>query len=145
MTTCTRDQRSFILPAFYSLIAGALSLTIMKETAGEENTWLRRHWIASKNQLVNSMVARGMISLHHPPPPCIAGMEESGEQDTLVFAFFVTELATEFWMFVCAGGMLYRPPPPTSRFRNNLCTDDSELFSRFLHDSRLLVTYLMTT
>ncbi len=25
------------------------------------------------------------------------------------------------------------PPPPTSYFRNNLCKDDSELFSRFLH------------
>ncbi len=34
----------------------------------------------------------------------------------------------------CYGtGYWVTPPPPISRFRNNLCKDDSALFSRFLH------------
>ncbi len=46
-------------------------------------------------------------------------MEESGEQRTVVFALIVAEPASE--LCVC------------SRFHNNLCKDDSALFSRFLH------------
>jgi hypothetical protein len=46
------------------------------------------------------------------------GMDESGEQSPVVFAVIVTEPASEcVW----------------SRFRDNLCKDDSALFSRYLH------------
>jgi hypothetical protein len=44
-------------------------------------------------------------------------MEELGEQCTVVFALIVTEPAS-YCVF--------------SRFRNNLCKDDSALFSRLL-------------
>ncbi len=60
-------------------------------------------------------------------------MEEPGEQCTVVFALIVTEQATE-GVFREGGGLLQpSPPPPSTRFRNNLCKDDSALFSRFLH------------
>ncbi len=42
---------------------------------------------------------------------------------------------------VCNGGEavgVIIPSPPPSRFRNNLCKDDSEFFSRFLHGIRYL-------
>ncbi len=59
-------------------------------------------------------------------------MEETGEQCIVVFELIVT------------------PPPPThtpirnrNRFRNNLCKDDSALFSRFLHDY-MQQTFFMT-
>ncbi len=58
----------------------------------------------------------------------IPAMEEPGEQCTVVFALIVLEPASES-VYV---GLLH--PLPTSRFRNNLCKDDSGLFSRFLHD-----------
>ncbi len=45
-------------------------------------------------------------------------MEEPGDQCTVVFALTVTGPAT-------GGG----DPPPSSQFRNNLCKDDSALFS----------------
>jgi hypothetical protein len=45
-----------------------------------------------------------------------SGMEESGEQCNVVFAFIVTEPASEC---ACAEGLLYSPPP-TSRSHNNL-------------------------
>jgi hypothetical protein len=53
-------------------------------------------------------------------------MEESGEQGTVVFALIVTEPASES---VCMWPHLN----PSSRFYNNLCKDDTALFSRFLH------------
>jgi hypothetical protein len=55
--------------------------------------------------------------------------EDPGEQCTVVFALIVTEPASEC---VCKGGGA-TPPPPTSRFLNILCKDDSAMFSRFLH------------
>jgi hypothetical protein len=42
------------------------------------------------------------------------------EKNALVFALMVTEPAAS-------------PSNPTSRYRNNLCKDDSALFSRFLY------------
>jgi hypothetical protein len=61
-------------------------------------------------------------------------MEGHGEQFTVVFALIVAEPAREC---VCVGevegGVLLHPPPPPppiSRSRNNLCKDDSALFSR---------------
>jgi hypothetical protein len=55
--------------------------------------------------------------------------EESGEQRIVVFAYFVTERSS-----VGVGA----PPPPTHTHslagsRNNLCKDDSALFSRFVY------------
>jgi hypothetical protein len=47
------------------------------------------------------------------------GMDESGEQSTVVFAIIITEPAI---VSVCGAGS-----------RDNLCKDDSALFSRFLH------------
>jgi hypothetical protein len=52
-------------------------------------------------------------------------MEVPGEQCTVVF---LTEPATEC---VC------NPTPHTRRFHNNLCKDDSALFSRFFHGDPL--------
>jgi hypothetical protein len=57
-------------------------------------------------------------------------MEESGEQCTVVFAYFVKELVSV--------GVGVMHPPPTHKHslsgsRNNLCKDDSALFSRFLY------------
>ncbi len=68
------------------------------------------------------------------------GIEEPREQCTVVFALIVTDPASEcvclcLWTGCREGGGATTPPclPPTSRFRNNLCKDDSALFSRFLH------------
>jgi hypothetical protein len=58
-------------------------------------------------------------------------MKEFGKQCTVVFALIATELASEC-VWRGAGGLPQPPPPPTSRFRNNLCKDDSALFSRLL-------------
>jgi hypothetical protein len=54
-------------------------------------------------------------------------MEEPGEQCTVVFALTVTEPAGR-WR-----GVWQQPPPPTSRFRNNLCKDDSAVFLLGIH------------
>ncbi len=64
------------------------------------------------------------------------------EQCTVVFALSVTESSSECVcvmcvcnVYVCEGGGGATPPslPAISQFRNNLCKDDSALFSRFLH------------
>jgi hypothetical protein len=57
--------------------------------------------------------------------------EEPGEQCTVVFALIVTEPSCE-----CDVGwwrVAIPPLPPTIQFPNNLCKDDSTLFSMFLH------------
>jgi hypothetical protein len=59
----------------------------------------------------------------------ILKIEEPVEQWTVVFALIVTKPASQ-----CVWGDATPPPPPTSRFCNNLCKSDSALFSRFLHD-----------
>jgi hypothetical protein len=55
--------------------------------------------------------------------------EECGEQSTVVFALIVTEPASKY-VYVKGGG---GAATPLSRFRNNLCKDDSGFFSRFLY------------
>ncbi len=55
----------------------------------------------------------------------VATMEESGEQCIVVFAFVVTEPASEC---VCVATQ-----PTTRSLRNNQCKDDSALLSRFRH------------
>jgi hypothetical protein len=67
-------------------------------------------------------------------------MEEHGKQCTVVFAvnFYGTGYWECVWRGWWGGGRLLHPPPflPHCRFRNNLCKDDSALFSRFLHGLR---------
>jgi hypothetical protein len=71
-------------------------------------------------------------SFHRMSPSpffAVLGMEEPGEQCTVVFALIVTELAS-----TCVG-VSSTPPPPPNRFRNSLCKDDSALFSSVGFDS----------
>ncbi len=58
-------------------------------------------------------------------------MDEPGKQCIVIFALLVKEVGDNG-----GGGGIATPPlppPPLAGFRNNLCKDDSELFSRFLH------------
>ncbi len=59
-------------------------------------------------------------------------MGKPAEQCTVVFALIAAE--PEMNGCVCGGGGCYFSPPPLTscRIRNNLCKDDSALFSRFL-------------
>jgi hypothetical protein len=50
----------------------------------------------------------------------------------------VTLLQPAIGLIGCYTRLPPPPSPPTSRFRNNLCKDDSALFSRFLHVFNLL-------
>ncbi len=55
----------------------------------------------------------------------VLAIEETGEQCAVVFALIFTEPASDY---VCVEVVGVAAP-----FRNNLCKDDSALFSRFLH------------
>ncbi len=65
----------------------------------------------------------------HGFAPFVTHMEESGEKCTVVFVLIVTEPASERVCVEEEGGCY----TPASWFHNNLCKDDSALFSRFLH------------
>jgi hypothetical protein len=63
-------------------------------------------------------------------------MEDPGEQCTVVFALIVPGPSSECVCTVYGGsGCRCCLPPPPRRFCNNLCKEDSEVFSRFLHAS----------